>query len=441
MRAPRPGAQRRGTPTSAVPPVWCRPCRVGGTSRRRWRAFCARRRRPRSPHRSRCPHTPAISHRGPRHHRRPEHGRAGGAGRRHRLLLRAALRLAVRLRGAAGRGPRRRLSHRPAAGRRPPQAAVPSRHQRPPHPHPLARRRGGDQRLHARGRDGGRAAAGAARKGGARRRALSACAAPRASDTAPCTTARWRTTARASRSSRTTRSAAGLAFLRLRGSVPLRVADGDAVAEFTLKHEQTATFILEASLRGARRPARHASATPRTPSSARSTSGGRGSAASTYRGRWRDEVNRSALVMRLLVSQEHGSLIAAPTFGLPESMGGVRNWDYRYTWVRDAAFTLYSLIRLGLTEETGRFIHWIAERVRRGGRRRAAAAAVRAGRRARRARAGAGAPGGVPRLAPRARGQRRRRAAADGHLRRADGLGVPVRQVRRAHERTTCGTR
>ncbi len=156
--------------------------------------------------------------------------------------------------------------------------------------------------------------------------------------------------------------AAGLAFLRLRGSVPLKVADGDAVAEFTLKHEQTATFILEACSEahtGPHATQRYAAdAFKRTVNWWRAWIG-----KSTYRGRWRDEVNRSALVMRLLVSQEHGSLIAAPTFGLPESIGGVRNWDYRYTWVRDAAFTLYALIRLGLTEETGPFIQWIAERV------------------------------------------------------------------------------
>jgi GH15 family glucan-1,4-alpha-glucosidase len=156
--------------------------------------------------------------------------------------------------------------------------------------------------------------------------------------------------------------AAGMSFLRLRGSVPLRVADGDAVAEFTLKHEQTATFILEAcgeAHTGAHATQRYAAdAFKRTANWWRAWIG-----KSTYRGRWRDEVNRSALVMRLLVSQEHGSLIAAPTFGLPESIGGARNWDYRYTWVRDAAFTLYALIRLGLTEETGRFIQWIAARV------------------------------------------------------------------------------
>jgi GH15 family glucan-1,4-alpha-glucosidase len=83
---------------------------------------------------------------------------------------------------------------------------------------------------------------------------------------------------------------------------------------------------------------------------------------STYEGRWRAEVHRSALALKLLQSRHHGAIVAAPTFGLPESIGGVRNWDYRFTWIRDAAFTLYALTRLGLTAETGTFIAWLARR-------------------------------------------------------------------------------
>lgn len=84
---------------------------------------------------------------------------------------------------------------------------------------------------------------------------------------------------------------------------------------------------------------------------------------STYKGRWREMVNRSALVLKLLISRKHGSLIAAPTFSLPETIGGVRNWDYRYTWLRDAAFTLYALIRLGFVEEMETFIEWLNNRL------------------------------------------------------------------------------
>jgi GH15 family glucan-1,4-alpha-glucosidase len=84
---------------------------------------------------------------------------------------------------------------------------------------------------------------------------------------------------------------------------------------------------------------------------------------STYKGRWREMVHRSALLLKLLTSRKHGSLIAAPTFALPESIGGVRNWDYRYTWLRDATFTLYALIRLGFVDEAQAFIEWLKDRL------------------------------------------------------------------------------
>src|SRR5882757_1343756 len=85
---------------------------------------------------------------------------------------------------------------------------------------------------------------------------------------------------------------------------------------------------------------------------------------SRYKGRWREMVHRSALMLKLLISRKHGSLIAAPTFSLPETIGGVRNWDYRFTWLRDASFTLYALIRLGFVDETEAFIVWLKDRLR-----------------------------------------------------------------------------
>jgi GH15 family glucan-1,4-alpha-glucosidase len=87
-------------------------------------------------------------------------------------------------------------------------------------------------------------------------------------------------------------------------------------------------------------------------------------AKSKYKGRWREMVNRSALMLKLLTSSEYGSLIAAPTFSLPEEIGGVRNWDYRFTWLRDGAFTLYALIRLGFVDEADAFIDWLKGRLR-----------------------------------------------------------------------------
>ena len=86
-------------------------------------------------------------------------------------------------------------------------------------------------------------------------------------------------------------------------------------------------------------------------------------AKSNYKGRWREMVTRSALMLKLLISRQYGSLIAAPTFSLPEKIGGVRNWDYRYTWLRDATFTLYALIRLGFIEEVEAFIGWLKGRL------------------------------------------------------------------------------
>jgi len=83
---------------------------------------------------------------------------------------------------------------------------------------------------------------------------------------------------------------------------------------------------------------------------------------STYQGRWREDVNRSALALKLMVYDPTGALVASPTMGLPERIGGERNWDYRYTWLRDAAFTLYALIVLGFDEEAGNFMSWLRDR-------------------------------------------------------------------------------
>jgi GH15 family glucan-1,4-alpha-glucosidase len=84
----------------------------------------------------------------------------------------------------------------------------------------------------------------------------------------------------------------------------------------------------------------------------------------TYTGRWREMVHRSALVLKLLVFQPTGAIVAAPTCSLPEAVGGERNWDYRYTWIRDAAFTIYALLRIGFTDEAAQFMGWIENRCR-----------------------------------------------------------------------------
>ncbi len=81
--------------------------------------------------------------------------------------------------------------------------------------------------------------------------------------------------------------------------------------------------------------------------------------ACTYRGRWRERVERSALALKLLTFEPTGAIVAAPTTSLPEVIGGTRNWDYRYTWVRDAAFTVYAFVRLGFTTEAAGFVNWL----------------------------------------------------------------------------------
>jgi len=80
-----------------------------------------------------------------------------------------------------------------------------------------------------------------------------------------------------------------------------------------------------------------------------------------YHGRWRDQVHRSVLALKLLTFEPTGAIVAAPTTSLPEVIGGARNWDYRYTWIRDAAFTVYAFLRIGFRDEAAAFMRWIED--------------------------------------------------------------------------------
>ncbi|HEX5177146.1 MAG TPA: trehalase-like domain-containing protein, partial [Chthoniobacteraceae bacterium] len=122
--------------------------------------------------------------------------------------------------------------------------------------------------------------------------------------------------------------------LRLHSSMPLTIENGDASATFTLRPDESAAFVLEDARQsnGCNAERYVSESFKETLNYWRSWVGH-----CRYQGRWREMVNRSALTLKLLVCQPCGSLIAAPTFGLPEVIGGVRNWDYRYTWIRDAS--------------------------------------------------------------------------------------------------------
>ncbi|PZF72752.1 glycoside hydrolase family 15 protein [Taibaiella soli] len=146
--------------------------------------------------------------------------------------------------------------------------------------------------------------------------------------------------------------------LRLKSSVPLHVKGNDAIAEFTLGAGQTADFLLEQVDKG--QVGKEDFETFITDSLFRTVNYWKDWVGhSTYRGRWMETVNRSALVLKQLTSFQYGSIIAAATFGLPETIGGQRNWDYRYTWIRDASFTVNALMKLGYKKEAGAFMQWV----------------------------------------------------------------------------------
>jgi GH15 family glucan-1,4-alpha-glucosidase len=152
--------------------------------------------------------------------------------------------------------------------------------------------------------------------------------------------------------------------LGLAASIPLRLGDDGVHADFILDEGQSAVFILRRLDSG--NDAGHCPSTGEAEERFRETVTywQRWLSHCTYHGRWREVVQRSALALKLLTYEPTGALVAAPTTSLPENIGGVRNWDYRYTWLRDASFTLYALMRIGFTEEAARFMDWLAARWR-----------------------------------------------------------------------------
>ncbi|SHM49984.1 Glucoamylase (glucan-1,4-alpha-glucosidase), GH15 family [Pseudomonas asturiensis] len=152
--------------------------------------------------------------------------------------------------------------------------------------------------------------------------------------------------------------ATGQPGMRLSATTPLHVEHDAALAEFQMEKGQTIEFILggvDDPQVAAGRCSRYFDDTL--------AFWRRWAGQSLYHGRWREMVMRSALALKLLTSRKHGGIIAAATFGLPETPGGERNWDYRYTWIRDASFTVYAFMRLGYTDEANAFMGWMRGRL------------------------------------------------------------------------------
>lgn len=85
---------------------------------------------------------------------------------------------------------------------------------------------------------------------------------------------------------------------------------------------------------------------------------------SKYKGRWREVVSRGLMILKMLTYEPTGAIIASPTFSLPEAIGGTRNWDYRFSWVRDSSFTIYILLRMGFSEEAAAYMRYMVERLK-----------------------------------------------------------------------------
>ncbi|WP_293741320.1 glycoside hydrolase family 15 protein [uncultured Pedobacter sp.] len=145
--------------------------------------------------------------------------------------------------------------------------------------------------------------------------------------------------------------------LKLKADVPLHIKKGTGYAEFTLKESETAHIIMEIiqdDKVAADLAHYKAHGYRKTVDYWREWI-----SQTSYQGRYDEIIKRSAITLKLLTSAEFGSVVAAPTFGLPETIGGNRNWDYRFTWIRDAAFTMYAFLRLGFFDEATAFIDWI----------------------------------------------------------------------------------
>ncbi|MFD7440782.1 glycoside hydrolase family 15 protein [Streptomyces sp. NPDC059909] len=150
--------------------------------------------------------------------------------------------------------------------------------------------------------------------------------------------------------------------LALTSSVPVENDGRDVWSLFKLHEGETAVFALD-RVGGEVRPRACPVAEAEDLFEATVRYWRRWLSKSLYRGRWREMVHRSALTLKLLTYAPTGAIVAAPTTSLPEQIGGERNWDYRYVWIRDAAFCVYAMLRLGFTDEAKAFMQFLTEHV------------------------------------------------------------------------------
>ncbi|MEU1229802.1 glycoside hydrolase family 15 protein [Streptomyces sp. NPDC005828] len=157
------------------------------------------------------------------------------------------------------------------------------------------------------------------------------------------------------------------AHLQVLGGVPLEHDGRDVRAEVELSSGQRAAAVLTLDAPGAEPP---------EPADATSLQASFDAvrffwhdwiSRCRYRGRWQQQVNRSAITLKLLTYAPTGAPVAAATMGLPEQVGGERNWDYRYTWVRDASLSVRAMVDLGFVEEADAFRRWLGARWQAGG--------------------------------------------------------------------------
>jgi GH15 family glucan-1,4-alpha-glucosidase len=140
--------------------------------------------------------------------------------------------------------------------------------------------------------------------------------------------------------------AAGAAALALASPVPITEASAGVSTTFEVASGRSRTFVLRTGTDTRLLSERESDELMRSTVEAWK----RWLAQSTYAGRWRERVHRSALTLALLTYAATGAIVAAPTTSLPERLGGERNWDYRFAWARDFAFSQYALSRLGFTQ-------------------------------------------------------------------------------------------